>query len=148
MEKKDKKQQLKEQLIEKMVLQILKEEYTQEQLDEFNLSGLMSAGKGIKDRLGDKTNKAIDKAKSFSDKVVDKTKEFGNSVADTANQIGADIKKDYYKGTLAPTEAKLMQQMEKVKQFILLYNERAKKAGEPLINPRKLMGILNSIPTK
>jgi hypothetical protein len=88
-------------------------------LDEFNLSGLMSAGKGI-----------------------------ANRVTDKVNQIGADIKKDYYKGTLAPTEAKLMQQMEKVKQFILLYNERAKKAGEPLINPRKLMGVLNSIPTK
>lgn len=119
MKNNDKKQQLKEELIQKLTLQILKEEYSKEQLEEFNLSGLASVAKGI-----------------------------GDKVADKAKQIGSDIKKDYYKGTLAPTEAKLMKQMEKVKEFILLYNERAKKAGEPLINPKKLMGVLNSIPTK
>lgn len=127
---KSKKEQLQEKLVEKLVLDILKEEYSKEQIEEFNLGGLSNVAKGIKDRVSDKVSSTVNQVK---DKV--------GSAVDT-------VKKDYYKGTLSSTEAKLMQQMEKVKDFIILYNERAKKAGEPLLNPRKLMSVLNKIPTK
>jgi hypothetical protein len=111
------------------------DDYDDEELDEISLAGLGNIGKKIWDKASDKADNFVNATRDKVDSVVDKAKE-----------VGAGISKEYNKGVASDTEKKLIVQMEKVKNIIIKYNETAKKAGIPSINPRKMMGILNTIP--
>jgi vacuolar-type H+-ATPase subunit H len=109
------------------------------ELDEISLAGLGNIGKKIWDKASDKADNFVDNTRAKADKFVGK-------VVDKAKEVGAGISKEYNKGVASDTEKKLVAQMQKVKDIIIKYNETAKKAGIPPINPRKMMGILNTIP--
>lgn len=107
-------------------------------LEEISLSG-------IKNVISKGASKLVDKGHEYADKIVDKTSQAANAVADKAKEVGNGISKEYHKGVVSDTEKKLKAQMEKVKQIVMSYNASAKKSGQPPINPRSLMGILNTI---
>lgn len=131
------------------ILGISGNEDDSEDLDEISLAGLGNIGKKILNKTVDAGKKVYDKASDKADQFVDGTRakfdQGVDKVVDKAKEVGAGISREYNKGVASDTEKKLYVQMEKVKQIIIKYNETAKKAGIPLINPRKMMGVLNTI---
>lgn len=143
-----KKQEFLEQLIDIRLKKILKEDYNVDSIDEISLSGLKNVGNKIIQKGKDGVNAAVDALDAGIQAGVDKVglTPAINKIDSVATKIGSGIRKEYEKGQKVDLEKKIEDRLQNIKDAIIAYNELAKKNGEPLINPRKYMGYLNSIP--